>query len=160
MNISTNEKLARVVAQLLRAKGMKVSFAESCTGGLLAATFASVSGISDILDLSFVTYANWAKINYTNVTQDILDEFGAVSEHTAVLMASGVRERSGSNIGVGVTGIAGPEGGSIDKPVGTVYIAFAIEEDTIVEHFNFSGDRNEIRKQTVRQALTLLGECV
>jgi nicotinamide-nucleotide amidase len=142
------------IVQLLREKKLRVAFAESCTGGMASAAVTSVAGSSSVLDMSIVTYSNYAKIEYTDVTQAVLDAHGAVSEQTALLMASGIRKRAGADIGVGITGIAGPDGGTSEKPVGTVYIAV----NDKVKHFVFSGDRQAIREQTIHQALDMLGK--
>jgi PncC family amidohydrolase len=150
------DKLAQDVVQSLREKNLRVSFAESCTGGMISSAIVSVPGSSSVLDLSIVTYANRAKIEFTDVTQDVLDNHGAVSRQTALLMASGIKRTARCDIGVGVTGIAGPDGGSDSKPVGTVYIAVNNGDDFTVKKFNFSGNRQEIRTQTTIKALEIL----
>jgi PncC family amidohydrolase len=146
--------LAETIVKELTNKGLKVSFAESCTGGMISSAVTSVPGSSRVLDLAVTTYADSAKIQFTDVTQGVLDEHGAVSSQTALLMASGIRRASKSDIGVSVTGIAGPDGGSDEKPVGTVYIAV----NERVECFLFLGNRQEIRKQTTKQTLKMLQE--
>jgi PncC family amidohydrolase len=151
---------ARAVVQKLREQGKRVAFAESCTGGMAAAAITSVAGSSNVLDMSVVTYSNYAKIEYTDVTQDILDKHGAVSSETARLMAQGIRARSGADITAGITGIAGPDGGTPDKPVGTVFIAVDSWEQLIIQHFTFTGDRQSIREQTTQQVLIMLRECM
>jgi len=160
-----NEKLAyysNVAVKLLKEQGLRVSFAESCTGGMATAAITSVDGSSAVLDLSIVTYANSAKTMYTDVTDEVLEEYGAVSEQTAQLMSSGIKKRAMSDIGVGITGIAGPTGGSPQKPVGTVYIAIDSGEFQTVKHFLFSSPpetknkRQAIRIQTAVQALAML----
>ena len=149
-----SQDLSQEIVRLLKEKNMKISFAESCTGGMVSAAITSVEGASGILDLSITTYANQAKIQYTDVTEEVLAAHGAVSEQTAALMASGIRKRSASDIGVGITGIAGPGGGSREKPVGTVYIAINYgENETLIKHFAFIGDRQSVRSQTTEQAL-------
>ena len=155
-------KLADDAVRLLKEKGLKVSFAESCTGGMLSAAVTSVDGASEVLDMSIVTYANWAKIKYTDVTEEVLEDItkGAVSEQTASMMAAGIRKTSGADVGVGVTGIAGPGGGSPRKPVGTIYIAIDLENSHTVRHFSFTGNRNEVRTQTTEQALLMLVNCI
>jgi len=151
-------KLAETLVKLLKEKNLIVSFAESCTGGMATAAITSVAGSSEVLELSIVTYANFAKIRYTDVTQQVLDKHGAVSSETALLMAQGIRATSGADIGVGITGIAGPDGGTDDKPVGTVYVAVDNWDRVQVKHFTFTGDRQQVREQAVIQALTMLGE--
>jgi len=153
-------KLAENLVKLLKEKKLKVSFAESCTGGMASSAITSVAGSSDVLDLSIVTYANSAKIKFTDVTQEILDKHGAVSSQTALLMAQGIRATSGADIGVGITGIAGPDGGTDDKPVGTVYVAVDNWDRIQVKHFTFEGGRQQIREQTVKQALEMIQEII
>jgi nicotinamide-nucleotide amidase len=152
-------ELAQKVTEQLTESGKRIAFAESCTGGMLAAAITSVAGSSSVLDMSIVTYANSAKIEYTHVTPDILDKHGAVSAETAEAMASGIRERAFADIGVGVTGIAGPGGGSAEKPVGTVYVAIAgVGFDTEKRLFSLSGDRQSVREQAVKCVLNMLLE--
>jgi PncC family amidohydrolase len=157
-----DDKLAQDVVQLLKEHGLRVSFAESCTGGMVSQAITAVAGASEVLDMSVVTYANWAKIECTDVTEEALAAHGAVSEQTAALMASGIRRHCKSDIGVGITGIAGPGGGiparrnSPGKPVGTIYIAIDRENFRTVEHFAFTGERQSIRAQTCEQALLML----
>jgi nicotinamide-nucleotide amidase len=148
--------LAEKAAELLKARNLRVSFAESCTGGMLAAALVSVPGSSAVFDESIVTYSNEAKIKYTDVTREVLDKHGAVSAETALLMAAGIRRQSGADIGISVTGIASECLSS--KPVGTVYIAVSTEIKTAARHFLFSGGRNEVREQSTAQALTMLQE--
>ena len=115
----------QVVGNLLLEKGLSISAAESCTGGGFASALTDIPGISAVFDRSLVTYSNKAKIDELGVRPDTLNKYGAVSEETAIEMAEGVRNVSGSDIGISVTGIAGPDGGTPDKPVGLVYIGFA-----------------------------------
>lgn len=119
------EELVDVVGSKLMAKGLTISAAESCTGGLFAATLTNVPGISQCFDRSLVTYSNQAKIDELGVKPETLEQHGAVSEETALEMAEGVRRVSGSDIGISVTGIAGPGGGTAEKPVGLVYVGYA-----------------------------------
>ena len=111
---------------LLKQKGWHISFAESCTAGLAAATLVNVPSASAVLDVSFVTYANAAKSKYVHVAEQTLESYGAVSEQTAKEMAVGVARETGAEIGVGISGIAGPGGGTPEKPVGTVCFGFSI----------------------------------
>jgi len=151
------DKTAYDVVKLLRENNMRVSFAESCTGGLITAAIVAVPGASEVLDLSVVTYANGAKLRYTDVTEAMLAEHGAASKEVAIAMASGIRREAGANVGVGVTGIAGPDGGSLQKPVGTVYIAVSSEKTSKVKHFVISKDgREAVRAESARQALVFL----
>jgi len=151
------DKTAYDVVKLLRENNMRVSFAESCTGGLVTAAIVAVSGASEVLDIGMVTYANEAKLRYTDVTEAVLAEHGAVSEEAALAMASGIRREAEADVGVGVTGIAGPGGGSLQKPVGTVYIAVNSVKTSKVKHFVISGkDREAVRTESARQTLILL----
>ncbi|MCL1903677.1 MAG: CinA family protein [Oscillospiraceae bacterium] len=152
-----NYSFAQDVVDLLKERKLKISFAESCTGGMAAAAITEINGASGIIDMSVVTYANWAKIEYTDVTDEVLTAYGAVSEQTASLMAAGIRKRAGADIGVGITGIAGPSGGTLEKPVGTVYIAIDLSGKVFkVERFAFSGKRDEVRLKAVQNALIML----
>lgn len=136
------------VVDTLVAKGWHISFAESCTAGMAAARLVDVTDVSKVFDASVVTYANEAKINYLGVDEKILDQFGAVSECVAMQMAQGVAKRNNAQVGVGISGIAGPTGGTKDKPVGTVCFGFVIgdKEFATTQHFG------DIGRQNVRQA--------
>ncbi len=140
------------------ANNLTISAAESCTGGSFIASLIAVPGASSVIESSFITYANDAKVRYANVPQDLLDQHGAVSEEVAIAMAKGVRDVANSSIGVGITGIAGPSGGSKDKPVGLVYICVSDKKNTLAKKYNFSGNRSWIQQQTVQAAQTLLWE--
>lgn len=133
---------------LLKKNNMTIATAESCTGGLIAKSITDVSGASDVFGYGFVTYANEAKMKLLGVWEDALSEYGAVSEPVAILMSRGARRVSGSDIAVSVTGIAGPGGGSEEKPVGLVYISLSTKYGTICKKCNFSGSRDEVREQT------------
>ena len=125
--------LVRVVADLLMERGLTISAAESCTGGMFGAAMTDVPGISAVFDRSLVTYSNEAKMQELGVSAETLEKFGAVSEETAREMAEGVRRVSGSDIGVSVTGIAGPDGGTEEKPVGTVWYGLAMDGRTVTK---------------------------
>ena len=125
--------LVRVVADLLMERGLTISAAESCTGGMFGAAMTDVPGISAVFDRSLVTYSNEAKMQELGVSAETLEKFGAVSEETAREMAEGVRRVSGSDIGVSVTGIAGPDGGTEEKPVGTVWYGLAMDGRTVAK---------------------------
>ena len=120
----SGEEYSQVVGRMLMEKGITISSAESCTGGMFAAALTDISGISSVFDRGIVTYSNSAKVQELGVSQETLDAHGAVSEETAMEMAEGIRRASGSDIGISVTGIAGPGGGSEEKPVGLAYIGF------------------------------------
>ena len=144
----------RVVA-LLREKGWHISAAESCTGGLVQARLVNVPGSSDVFDEGYVTYANRSKQRLLGVSEEILKTRGAVSAECARAMADGCRQAAGSDIALAVTGIAGPGGGTPEKPVGLVYTACAAPEGTRVEEHHFTGDRAQVRAQAAEAALAM-----
>lgn len=147
---------ADAVLKLLRERGETVAFAESCTGGLLSGEFVSVPGASECLRESYVTYANSAKEKLLGVSPDTLAACGAVSEECAREMALGALKAAGADWAVSVTGIAGPDGGTAEKPVGTVFVGVAHNGAAAVRRFNFRGDRQWIRTLSVVNALNLL----
>ncbi len=126
-----DEDLYQVVGRKLLQSGISISSAESCTGGLFSTTLTEIPGISSVFDRSLVTYSNRAKIDELGVDPEILEKHGAVSENTAIAMAEGLKKVSGSRLNISVTGIAGPEGGTEDKPVGLVYICTILDDDTV-----------------------------
>lgn len=146
---------ASIIDELRRRK-LAVATAESCTGGMLAAALTDVPGSSDVFGWGLVTYSNEAKAQLLGVSRDTLAEFGAVSLQTAREMASGLLRVSGADIALATTGIAGPGGGSAEKPVGLVYIACGDEDDLQVKRCLFSGGRDAVRRQTVAEALLML----
>ena len=147
------DSLISTLFALLDEHSKTLVTAESCTGGMIAAALTDVAGSSAYFDRGFVTYSNEAKIEQLDVQPMTLDRFGAVSEQTARLMARGAYAHSNADIAVSVTGIAGPEGGSEDKPVGTVYIGLSDDTDAFVYKHEFDGDRASVREQTVQAAL-------
>ena len=147
---------AERVLHACRKRGLKLVTAESCTGGLVAATLTAISGSSDVVERAYVTYANEAKREMLGVPWDALLGHGAVSEPVARAMAEGVCRISGSPCGLAVTGIAGPDGGSADKPVGTVYIGCATPDGIEVRRCRFHGDRVSIKWQSSQTALDML----
>ena len=149
--MSVNEELVKVLTD----KKMTVSTAESCTGGLISKLITDVSGSSEVFGYGFVTYANEAKINILGVWDEALSQYGAVSEPVAVLMSCGARKVSKCDIAISVTGIAGPGGGTAEKPVGLVYVSLSTPDGTICRKCNFSGTREEVRRQTAEFALNL-----
>ena len=151
-----DNSLAQVVFELLLERNARVRFAESCTGGLLTSQLVDLPGASNVLDESHVTYANAAKVQVLGVSMDTLDEFGAVSAECAAEMAEGARRIRGADYGVSVTGIAGPEGGTPDKPVGTVYIGVSDANGTVTKRFNFRGQRTWVRTLSCGNALNML----
>ena len=140
-----------------RKHRLKVVTAESCTGGLVAAALTAIAGSSDVVDRGFVTYSNEAKHEMLGVALDTIEKHGAVSEATARAMARGALTHSLSDISVSVTGVAGPGGGSAEKPVGLVHFAAARSGfDLVAEHHVFPGDRDGIRRLATITALSLL----
>lgn len=150
------ETIDTVVARLFRETGMTLALAESCTGGLIAGRITAIAGSSGYFLLGAVTYSNDAKSNLLGVPGDILAEQGAVSAEVARAMARGARKLAGSDLALAVTGIAGPEGGSPDKPVGTVFIALADRAGCSAKVYHFSGDREKIRTITAITAMDWL----
>jgi len=150
-------KISLKVVKLLRRKKLKISFAESCTGGLLASSITSISGSSKIFNIGLVTYSNQSKIDILNVPKQIITKHGAVSYETCLSMVKNLSKISKSNISISVTGIAGPKGGTIKKPVGLVYIGIKKANKTLVKRYLFkSKKRNLIQKATVIKALNLV----
>ena len=142
---------AKLTVSALKSRGWHISFAESCTGGLAAGALVDVPSASAVLDASFVTYANDAKIKYTHVNPQTLLDHGAVSEEVAAEMARGVAAETGSEVGVGISGIAGPEGGTPEKPVGTVCFGFYVDGKLSACTCHFSDlSREEVRAAAVR----------
>jgi nicotinamide-nucleotide amidase len=150
------ESMEAVVGNLLREKKATIAVAESCTGGLIGHRLTNVSGSSDYLERVVVTYSNQAKIDLLKVPEHIIQSHGAVSEPTARFMAEGVRELAGADFGLSTTGIAGPTGGSPEKPVGTVFISLADEHETQTKLYHFHGDRHQIKLMTAQVALNRL----
>lgn len=150
-------KISLKVVKLLRRKKLKISFAESCTGGLLASSITSISGSSKIFNIGLVTYSNQSKIDILNVPKKIITKHGAVSYETCLSMVKNLNKISKSNISISVTGIAGPKGGTIKKPVGLVYIGIKKANKTLIKRYLFkSKKRNLIQKATVIKALNLV----
>lgn len=144
------------VAKLLEQKKLHVTTAESCTGGLIAGALVNVPGISEWFGEGYVTYSNEAKERLLGVSHETLERYGAVSEQTAKEMAEGAARNAGVQVAVSATGIAGPDGGSAEKPVGLVYMGCFCKDSVRVEKHIFSGDRAQVRTQSVRAALRLL----
>jgi nicotinamide-nucleotide amidase len=154
MASDTLTALAALVGARLKEKGLKLATAESCTGGWVAQVVTSISGSSDWFDRGFVTYSNEAKREMLGVRTETLAAHGAVSEHIAREMATGALDRSGAGVALAVTGVAGPTGGSPDKPVGIVCFAWALRGGAIEsETRRFDGDREAVRRQSVILAL-------
>ena len=144
------------VARLLEQKKLQVTTAESCTGGLIAGTLVNVPGISEWFGEGYVTYSNEAKEKLLGVSHETLVNYGAVSEQTAKEMAEGAAKAAGAQVAIAATGIAGPDGGTAEKPVGLVYLGCFCKGMVRVEKHMFDGDRVQVRTQSVRAALKLL----
>jgi PncC family amidohydrolase len=143
--------------KILTKKKLKISFAESCTGGLLASTITSISGASKIFNLGFVTYSNQAKIKILRINKNIIRKYGAVSHECCVAMVKNLSRISKANINVSITGIAGPKGGSKKKPVGLVYIGVKKGNKILINKYLFkSKKRSSIQKATVKKAVDLI----
>ena len=151
------KKLSLKVVKLLRKKKLKISFAESCTGGLLSSSITSINGSSKVFTLGLVTYSNQAKINILKVPKSILIKNGAVSYETCLWMVKNLNKISKTNISVSITGIAGPKGGTKKKPVGLVYIGIKRGKKCLIKKFLFKNKRRDsIQKSTVNNALRLV----
>jgi len=152
------QEAARHLLDLCRARGLKAATAESCTGGLVAAALTDIAGSSDVFDRGFVTYSNEAKVAMLGVPAAILRDHGAVSRETAQAMAQGALRASQADLAVAVTGVAGPGGGTADKPVGLVHFAAASRNGALVHKEMRYGDigRAEVRRKSVEEALAML----
>lgn len=151
-----DDDLAAVVLDLLRDRGRAIAVAESCTGGLVGTRLTAVPGSSDVVRGGVIAYHDDVKAELLGVDPDLLAREGAVSEAVARALADGARTRFGTGVGVGVTGVAGPDGGSADKPVGTVWIAVDLGLDGEARRYTFPGDRDEIRRRAAQAALDLV----
>ena len=152
MNPNT-EFQTRELAEHLLASHWRICAAESCTGGLVAKTFTDLAGSSDWFDRGFVAYSNEAKVDMLGVSEQTLRDHGAVSEETAREMALGALQHSHAEVAVAVTGIAGPGGGTMRKPVGTVCFGFAIGDHVSTQTMHFEGDRQQVRQQSLEFVL-------
>ncbi len=159
MNPSEQEltNLAEQLGQCLTAKGLKLASAESCTGGWLAKIITDIPGSSAWFTGSVVSYSNEAKQSLLGVEKNTLNEFGAVSGETVLEMSDGLFSHTDADVVISISGIAGPDGGSEDKPVGLVWLSWGKRDKTIFANpFNFNGDREAVRKQSIKQALNSL----
>ena len=144
---------------LYRAKRLRIATAESCTGGMIAAALTDIGGSSDVFERGFVTYSNEAKTELIGVPADLIAKFGAVSEQVAREMAAGALRHSHADVAVAVTGIAGPGGGSVEKPVGLVHLGICRRNGTAhCERRVFPGSRADIRRATVARAIEMLAD--
>ena len=150
-------KLSKKVVKLLSKKRLKISFAESCTGGLLSSSITSISGSSKVFTLGFVTYSNLAKINILKVPKKIIIKHGAVSYETCSSMVKNINKISKTNISLSITGVAGPKGGTKQKPVGLVYIGIKKSNKTFVKKYLFKNKKRKlIQRSTVIEALKMI----
>jgi len=155
--MSLNQK----IVSLLKRKKLKVAVAESCTGGMLSSAITSVSGSSKVFTMGLVTYSNQAKTRILKVPQKIINKYGAVSVQCCLVMVNNLSKISKSKVCISITGIAGPRGGSKQKPVGLVYIGIRIEKRVFVNKCNFKNKgRAYIQKQTVKKSLNLLSKLI
>ena len=151
------KRISRKIINLLKKKKLNISFAESCTGGLLASSITSISGSSKVFSLGLVTYSNNAKINVLKVPKKIISKYGAVSHETCMSMVKNLSKISKTNISISITGVAGPSGGTKQKPVGLVYIGIKKGNKMLIKKYLFKNKkRNQIQKATVYKALNLV----
>ena len=158
--VEEDETLETVVLKLLENKQYTLATAESCTGGLLTSQLVNIPGVSNVLKEGFITYSNEAKMKYLGVSEDTLKNYGAVSEQTVREMVIGAQNTAKSNTAIAITGIAGPDGGTVEKPVGLIYIGCAVNHNVTVREYRINGNRQKIREQTVVYALDLLRRCI
>ncbi|WP_026835711.1 CinA family protein [Eubacterium xylanophilum] len=156
----TKECLQDWIVKELTKQHATITCAESCTGGLIAGAIIDSPGASAVFNESYVTYANESKMGLLGVREETLERFGAVSEECAREMAYGAAKRAGADVAICSTGIAGPDGGTPEKPVGLVYISCFYRDKVVVEKLNLSGSRSEIRRGAVDLALELVKKCI
>ena len=150
------ESLEQVVFNLLKEKQLVMATAESCTGGLLAGKITSLPGASEIFEQGYITYANKAKINDLGVLEETINKFDAVSNETALEMVNGLKKKTKASVCVSITGIAGPDGGTPEKPVGLVYIGLSVLDKVVCKSFELMGDRERIRHDACMRALDMI----
>ena len=153
-----DDTLPKKVVEYLKDKNLKIAFCESCTGGYISKTITDVPGASDVFDCGMVTYSNEIKARLAGVSPIALKNNGAVSEEVATQMAKGIRTLAKADIGISVTGIAGPGGGTEEKPVGLVYMGISTKNTTVTKKLNFRGNREKIRLSTVNAVMSTLIE--
>jgi len=153
-----SKPLEFIVGELLRRKGFRLAVAESCTGGLLSHLLTNVAGSSSYFMGGVTAYANEAKVHLLGVKWETLENYGAVSAETVIEMAGGVRTALDADIGVSTSGIAGPGGGTTEKPVGTVWVGLSTRDTETARHFLWQGDRLAVKQQSAQAALALLVE--
>ena len=150
------KKLSQKIVRILRKKRLKISFAESCTGGLISKKLTDIPGSSSYFLGSVVAYSNELKVKSFNVKKDDIDKYGAVSKEVAIQMAQGIKENTHSDISISITGISGPGGGTKDKPVGLIYIAICGKDNTQVKKFNLYPNRTIHRQISSYVAMNML----
>ena len=150
--------LEEIAVSLLIQKNLSITTVESCTAGLIGATLVNVPGVSKVYREGYITYSNSAKVKLVGVKRETLDRYGAVSKEVAIEMVEGAVSKSKADVGISATGVAGPDGGTPDKPVGLLYIGLSIKGDTQVYEFQLEGNRQENRVRTVEEAFKLLIE--
>ena len=150
------QQIVQNLAEILSQRNLKLCTAESCTGGLIAKTLTDQAGSSDWFDRGFVTYSNQAKTDMLGVPAELINRYGAVSEAVASAMLNGAIRHSAAEYAISVTGVAGPGGGSEEKPVGTVWIGVGSEDQQIVRRYVFDGDRDAVRQATLKISLETL----
>ena len=148
--------LLNKISLLLKKQKFKIATAESCTGGLIAHTLTNVSGASDYFDRGVISYSNKSKTELLGVPERLIEKYGAVSNPVAKAMAEGIKIKSEVDIGIATTGVAGPMGGTKEKPVGLVFIAISTKDNVIVKKFQFSGNRIQNKYDTCKGALEML----
>lgn len=148
--------IEKKIERILVHRNMTVTTAESCTGGMIAGTLVNADGISSVFKEGFITYSNEAKMKYLGVKKETLEKHGAVSRETAKEMAEGAAKAAGADAAIAVTGIAGPGGGTAEKPVGLVYIGCVSGDNTIVKKCFYGGDRETVRRSAAKEALEIL----
>ncbi len=152
--------IEKTIARVLTNKKLTLALAESCTGGLVADSLTNIPGSSKYFILGIVAYSNEAKVKLLNIPGDILKQHGAVSKETALMLAQNVKRLGQTDVGLGITGIAGPGGATPSKPVGLVFIAVSLGHYNYFKKFNFSGNRLKIKRSAKDAALHLLLECL
>ncbi len=152
--------MARIIIDYLNKFGFTLTTAESCTGGLLAGRILDIAGASVVYEEGYITYSNESKTRLISVEKATLEKWGAVSKETAIEMAVGAALKVNADMSIVTTGIAGPSGGSIEKPVGLVYIAVYLLGDVVCGKYQFTGDRAEVRAQAVEAAIKLGTKCI
>lgn len=155
-----DENLVKIISNRLTQLNISIATAESCTGGLLAHLLTNISGSSKYFERGVVTYSNKSKIELLGVNKDLIERYGAVSEETAKFMAQGIKNKSNVDIGISTTGIAGPTGGTKEKPVGLVFIGIATSKNIIVKRFILSKNRLKNKELTCNESLKFLLEII